>query len=123
MNNSFGKNLQSRYHFQVLGHQIGIAQAFSRPSILANKDGSLEMWVSYRGGPGDNYSIGYATSDDGLVWDWRPDEAGISTSAIGWDSEMISYPFVFDHRGERWMLYNGNGYGRSGFGLAVLEPN
>jgi hypothetical protein len=34
---------------------------------------------------------------------------------------MIEYPFVFDHGGARYMLYNGNGYGRSGVGLAVLE--
>jgi putative glycosyltransferase len=42
-------------------------------------------------------------------------------SLIGWDSEMIEYPFVFDHAGERYMLYNGNGYGKSGFGLAILN--
>ncbi len=34
---------------------------------------------------------------------------------------MIEYPFVFDHAGERYMLYNGNGYGASGIGLAVWE--
>jgi hypothetical protein len=47
--------------------------------------------------------------------------AGIGVSASGWDSEMIEYPFVFDHAGARYMLYNGNGYGKSGFGIAVLE--
>jgi hypothetical protein len=35
-------------------------------------------------------------------------------------SEMIKYPFVFDHDGERSMLYNGNGYGKTGVGLAVM---
>ncbi len=39
----------------------------------------------------------------------------------GWDSEMIDYPFDFDHKGHRYMLYNGNGYGKTGFWLAVLE--
>jgi hypothetical protein len=34
---------------------------------------------------------------------------------------MIEYPFVFDHDGHRYMLYNGNEYGKSGFGLAVLD--
>ena len=34
---------------------------------------------------------------------------------------MIEYPFVFDHKGQRYMLYNGNGNGQTGFGLAVLE--
>jgi hypothetical protein len=41
----------------------------------------------------------------------------------GWDAEMIEYPFILDHQGERYMLYNGNGYGKTGFGLAILEHN
>jgi len=110
-------------HGQVLGHEIGTAQAFSRPSIVRNESGSLEMWVSYRGDPADTYKIGYASSEDGEVWNWQPHEAGISVSETGWDSEMIEYPFVFDHQGKRWMLYNGNAFGRSGFGLAVWEQN
>ena len=34
---------------------------------------------------------------------------------------MISYPCVFDYKGKRYMLYNGNDYGKSGFGIAVLD--
>jgi len=98
---------------------LGRAQAFSRPSVLARGDGGYDMWFSYRGG-GDTYRIGYASSDEAGPWRLRLDEAGIDVSPSGWDSEMIEYPFVFDHGGERFMLYNGNGFGRSGFGLAVL---
>ena len=76
------------------------------------------MWYSYRGAA---YRIGYAESPDGLRWERRDAEAGIGLSASGWDSEMVAYPVVFDHAGERYMLYNGNGYGRTGIGLAVLE--
>ncbi len=46
---------------------------------------------------------------------------GIGVSTEGGDSEMIEYPFVFDHKGQRHTLYSGNGYGKIGFGLAVLE--
>jgi hypothetical protein len=34
---------------------------------------------------------------------------------------MIQYPHVFDHNGERYMLYIGNEYGKTDFGLAVLD--
>jgi uncharacterized protein with PIN domain len=34
---------------------------------------------------------------------------------------MICYPFVFDHKGSRYMLYNGNDFGKTGFGIAILE--
>ena len=51
----------------------------------------------------------------------KKSRAEIDVSEDGWDSEMICYPHVFDHSGRRYMLYNGNGYGASGIGLAVLE--
>ncbi len=78
------------------------------------------MWFSYRSGSGEKYRIGYATSLDGRIWRLALEEVGIDVSSEGWDSEMIEYPFVFDHCGRRYMLYNGNGYGKTGFGLAVL---
>ena len=48
----------------------------------------------------------------------RDSEAGIASSG-DWDSEMQAYPAVFDNDGRRYMLYNGNGYGRTGIGWAV----
>ena len=45
----------------------------------------------------------------------------IDVSTSGWDSEMVCYPHVFVHEGRKVMLYCGNGYGRSGFGMAVME--
>ena len=78
------------------------------------------MWFCYRG-TDFPYRIGYAESDDAVSWIRRDDLAGIAASDNGWDSEMVCYPHVFDHGEHRYMLYNGNGYGASGIGLAVLE--
>ena len=64
------------------------------------------------------YRIGYATSDDGIAWTRRDDEAGIDVSEDGWDSLMVAYPHVVEHESRRYMLYNGNGFGASGFGWA-----
>lgn len=105
---------------QVVPHQLGTAQAFSRPTVTCNSSGGWLMWFSYRGGPGTKYRIGFATSIDAKVWCLALPNAGIDVSPTGWDSEMIEYPFVFDHKDQRYMLYNGNQYGKSGFGLAVL---
>lgn len=101
-------------------YELNIAQAFSRPTVVKDND-SYKMWFSYRGVPGLKYRIGYAESKDGIKWIRKDEEAGIDVSESGWDSEMICYPFVFDHGGERYMLYNGNRYGKTGFGLAVLR--
>ena len=97
---------------------VGVAQAFSRPTVLRHADGAHELWFSYRSGTGETYRIGHATSPDGLTWQLDVPYAGLPVSASGWDAEMIEYPFVFRHAGATYMLYNGNGNGASGFGLA-----
>ena len=104
-------------------YELGQAQAFSRPTVVARKQGGLEMWFSYRSGSGEKYRIGYAKCNDGEDWALDLQNAGISVSGSGWDSDMIEYPFVFDHTGDRYMLYNGNQYGKTGFGLALLNDS
>ena len=91
--------------------------AMSRPCVI-KEDGVYKMWYSYRG---HSYRIGYAESTEGIEWVRKDEEVGIDVSESGWDSEMVEYPFVFDHDGKRFMLYNGNEYGRTGIGLAVLD--
>jgi hypothetical protein len=54
-------------------------------------------------------------------WQRNDDLVDIGLSETGWDSEMVNYPHVFELDGKTYMLYQGNGMGRAGFGLAVLE--
>jgi hypothetical protein len=89
--------------------------AISRPSV-SFEDGKWKMWFSYRS-LDVSYRIGYAESLDGINW-LRNTGTMLDISHEGWDSEMVAYPFVFQHKGQRFMLYNGNDYGRTGFGLA-----
>lgn len=91
--------------------------AISRPCVVKDAD-HYRMWFTHRG---SKYRIGYAESTDGLAWKRNDAIVGIDISAEGWDSEEVCYPHVFDHKGVRYMLYNGNGYGLTGFGLATLE--
>lgn len=100
--------------------------AIARATVL--KSGELyQMWFCYRKWKDyttdlhASYRIGYAESDDGLVWRRHDDLAGIAVSEQGWDAFMQAYPEVFLHRGETYMLYNGDGFGRSGIGLAQLR--
>ena len=93
--------------------------AISRPCVLKGKS-IYRMWYSFRGA---SYRIGYAESVDGLSWVRRDALAGISVSESGWDSDMIEYAYVFRHAKRFFMLYNGNDYGRTGIGLAVLRED
>ena len=110
-----GKNWHR--HGIAIPFKIGKAQAFSRPSVIHDDQG-YHMWFSYRSGDGTPYRIGYANSSDGIKWDLALNESKISVSESGWDSEMICYPCVFDFNRDRFMLYNGNGFGKTGIGLA-----
>jgi hypothetical protein len=95
--------------------------AFGRPNVFVS-GGTYFMWFACRATKEiDAYRMGFATSSDGRVWNRDDTLAGIDVSPQGWDSEMICYPYVIEHRGRLYMLYNGDGYGRTGFGLAVLD--
>ena len=95
--------------------------ALSKPWVV-KENGIYKMWYSYRGnGSIDTYRIGYAESKDGLDWIRKDAEVGIDVSDRGWDSNMINYPCVFNWSNKRFMLYNGNDYGKTGFGVAIFE--
>jgi beta-1,4-mannooligosaccharide phosphorylase len=93
--------------------------AMCKPCVVRDGD-TYRMWFCSRG---DRYRIRYAESTDGITWQRRDADVGLEVSPHGWDSEMIEYPCVFDHGGQRYMLYAGNGFGRTGFGIAVLEDD
>ena len=67
------------------------------------------------------YRIGHAWSDDLSNWKRDDDNPLLGTSPGEWDSDMQCYPHVFECDGNVYMLYNGNEFGRYGFGLALLE--
>lgn len=89
--------------------------AICKPCVM-KRDNVYRMWFSARGVA---YRIYCAVSPDGVDWERAPDPV-LEVSASGWDSEMVEYPFVFEHKSETYMLYAGNGFGQTGFGVAVL---
>ncbi len=93
-----------------------------RPCVLY-ADGKYHMWYSIRVGRKQTYRLGYGVSEDGVRWQRHDEEVNFPIGVGGeWDSEMQCYPCLFEHGGQCYMLYNGNGFGRTGFGLAVKLP-
>jgi hypothetical protein len=90
-------------------------------------DGKYHLFFCYREAIGfrrnreSTYRIGYAHSQDLVNWRRDDESAGIELSDDGWDSGMMCYPHVFQCEDNIYMLYNGDEFGRYGFGLAVLE--
>jgi len=101
-------------------------EANCKPTII-EIDGIYHMWFSTRGShnfrnPGDTaYRLGYAFSMDLINWIRDDLKSGINISLEGWDSEMICYPHIVRVDNKYLMFYNGNVFGKSGFGYAELE--
>lgn len=88
-----------------------------KPMVLRDRD-VTRLWYSHRG---ISYRIGYAESRNGRDFVRMDERVGIDISPSGWDSEMIEYAYVFDHGRNRFMIYNGNEFGKTGLGYARLE--
>lgn len=100
----------------AINYKNNTEYAFGRPFVM-KEGGFYKMWYSFRGAA---YRIGYAESKDGLDWIRKDSKAGITVSSKGWDSDMIEYPYILTHKKVKYMFYNGNGYGKTGIGLAKL---
>jgi hypothetical protein len=102
--------------------EAGIVKA----SVI-KKNGKYYMWYAfrnldnYRTNLNNSYRIGYAKSLNGIDWDRDDENAGIDISKNGWDSQMLCYPHVIEVNEYLYMFYNGNGFGKTGFGYAMLE--
>jgi len=99
-------------------------ESFARPCVI--KDGDLyRMWFSergpegYRDKGGQHYMIGYAESNNGENFKRAPIDFPLSEE--GWDSEMLCYASVIRHNDVLYMLYNGNDFGKTGFGFATFN--
>lgn len=90
--------------------------SLGRPSVVRD-DGLYRMWYSVRFADRPD-GIGYAESPDGHRWMRRDASAELAPSSSGWDSEMVCYPAVVDVGPQRYLFYNGNRRGATGFGYA-----
>ena len=97
--------------------------ALARP-VVVKESGVYKMWFSAKGSDyfkDKNYGFGYAESVDGKNFVRADEYANFSVSERGWDSEMVCYGYPFEFKSKRYMIYNGNEYGRDGFGLAIAD--
>ncbi len=110
----------------IVPDKLGADECQALPTVI-HLDGTYHMYFCYRAAHGFRersdkaYRIGYAHSADLINWVRDDSQAGIDVSAADWDSQMQCYPHVFECDGKVCMLYNGNEFGRHGFGLAVLR--
>lgn len=113
---------------QIIADKLDADECQALPTVF-QRDGKHHMYFCYRQAHGFRtqsdhaYRLGYAWSDDLVDWIRDDSQAGIDVSADGWDQTMQCYPHTFALDGRIYMLYNGNEFGRLGFGLAVLDES
>lgn len=93
----------------------------ARPWVI-KEDGKFKMWFSYRR-EDLPYRIGYAESKNGIDWNRFSDEHVGIEPGEWFDYNMVCFGAVVDVGENRYMFYNGNGHGRDGFALAILEQD
>jgi hypothetical protein len=92
---------------------------FGRPWLL-ERNGVATLLYSIRS-IDDAYKIGWATvGANGQVQ--RVDtEIGLNTSSGMWDSEQTAFVSILNDGCEPLAFFNGNDFGRTGFGIAKME--
>ncbi|MHC5857522.1 glycoside hydrolase family protein [Nostoc sp.] len=92
---------------------------FGRP-FVTKEDNLYKMWYSIRT-IRRGYRIGYAESLDGQNWLRQDQKVSLDVSKTGWDSQMIHCSCIQKTKYGTYMFYNGNNYGETGFGVAILQ--
>jgi hypothetical protein len=111
----------------LLPDRLGPDECQALPAVITVGSRYLMVFCyreahGFRQDPRRGYRLGQAWSDD--LQHWTRDDASPSfPQALGeWDSDMVCYPHLCEVDGRVLLLYNGNAFGRDGFGAAVLEP-
>jgi hypothetical protein len=110
---------------QIVNDRLGTDESQALPTVVQIGQ-RLHMFFCYRESfdfrkaKGRGYRIGHAWSDDMINWVRDDDALALEGTAGEWDSDMQCYPHVFACDGKVYLLYNGNEFGRLGFGLAEL---
>lgn len=113
---------------QIISDRLNSDECQALPTVLFLDD-TYHMYFCYRQAfgfredPSRGYRLGYAWSKDAKSWVRDDNMSGIDISKDGWDSQMQCYPHIFECDSKTYLLYNGNEFGKFGFGLAVLENN
>ena len=110
---------------KIISDKLNKNECQALPTVVKHRN-KYHMFFCYRHSTGfrkdknRGYRIGYASSEDLINWKRDDDVGGMSVSKDGWDSDMQCYPHVFRCDDKVYLLYNGNEFGRHGFGIAEL---
>lgn len=107
---------------QAIPDRRGPLECQALPSVVVLGDRLIMAYcfrdaIGFRSNPDRSYRIGFAESLDGLSWSLL-DQSDWEVPRADFDSQMQAYPGLFQDGESLLLLYNGNDFGRDGFGVA-----
>lgn len=112
---------------QIIADRLGPDESQALPTVVRIGE-RHHMFFCYRQSfdfrknKDRGYRIGHAWSTDLSEWTRDDDMLALHGTPGAWDADMQCYPHAFTCDGKVYLLYNGNEFGRLGFGLAELVP-
>jgi hypothetical protein len=112
---------------QIISDVLNENECQALPTVLKIKD-TYHMYFCFREATDfrknheRGYKLGYAYSKDLITWTRDDVKGGVYKSDLidDWDSKMLCYPHIFEANKKIYLLYNGNEFGKFGFGVAEL---
>ena len=113
-----------RQNVECIGYD-DFTHAIGKPCVFKQADVyhmiySYRNSIDYRIDSTKSYRLGYAKSKDGINWNRKDDEINLKTPVDNWESIMQEYSSTYIFNNKRYLIYNGNGFGETGFGYAEL---
>lgn len=112
---------------QLISDSTGPTEAQAMPTVIKINELYYLFYCyrevfDFRDNPKNTYRIGCSVSSD--LRNWRPEEIDFEQQGLedDWDSEMRCYPHAFTWNGKNYLAYNGNNFGKEGFGIAEILP-
>ncbi len=96
-------------------------ESIGRPYVIKLKDRyimscSIRKITDYRNNKNNSYKISFYESNNGT--NWISTNEFIEKNIVNWDDEMTCYGSLIYNNDKLFCIYNGNGFGKTGFRIA-----
>ncbi len=108
----------------IIPNSLGEDECQALPTVISTRQKNIMFFCyreaqGFRSDPKKSYKIGYAESLNLIDWTRKDEILEIENHETSWDSQMKCYPHASVIGNAVYLLYNGNSFGRNGFGLAI----
>lgn len=120
-----GINWEKDEGIRIIPDKLNADECQALPTVIYHNK-KYHMYFCYRSSfdfrknKENSYRLGYAYSEDLITWVRADEDIDINFLENEWDSDMQCYPHLFQFKDKIFLLYNGNEFGKEGFGLAEL---